>query len=345
MTGTEGDDRDKNKEAALGLSGENASAKEEVKAPEVQSEKGKDSRGFIFDLLDEISNATFVHIRLIKRYQQEYGRKLVIYIAFFPHPGGIITNEDSETIENVLRSCDMSGFEGLDLMLHSPGGLPQAAGDIIRVCRTYAPSFRVIVPNMAMSAATVLAMGSDKIVMSDTSKLGPIDPQMVYQTKEGTFVRAANSFIQAFGSLVNEANQLAGANRPIAAHLHLLTKQDPSWIIECVRARNATTDLAFRVLKDSMLKGKSDDEVRGVVKSFLDIGDQSSHGRTINPNEAKQMGLDIEQVDRNSEYWKLAWELYVRCERYTRDKQLAKYLCADTGGIEFRVQVLALGGA
>ncbi len=323
---------------------ENARAKEEAGGAGKQIEKNRESRGFIFDLLDEISNASFIHFKLVKQYQEQYRRKLVIYIALFAHPGGVITNEDSEAVENVLRSCDMSPFEGVDLMLHSPGGLPQAAGDIIRVCRTYAPSFRVIVPNMAMSAATVLAMGSDKIVMSDTSKLGPIDPQMVYQTKEGTFVRAANSFIQAFGSLVNEANQLAGTNSPIAAHLHLLTKQDPSWIIECVRARNATKDLAFRALKIAMLKEKSDDEIHRVVHSFLDIGDQTSHGRTIDPNEAKQMGLDIEQVSRDSTYWKLVWELYVRCERYTRERQLAKYLCADTGAIEFRVQVLGLGG-
>lgn len=303
-----------------------------------------DSRGFIFDLYDEIGNAAFLHYRLIRRYQEQQRRKLVIYIALFAHPGGIIGNEDSETIENILRSCDMSGFEGLDLIVHSPGGLPQAAGDIIRVCRTYAPSFKVIVPNMAMSAATVLAMGADKVVMSDTSKLGPIDPQMVYSTKEGPSLRAAKSFIDAFGSLVNQANKLAGANQPIAAHLHLLTKQDPSWIVECLSARKATVDLGFRVLKSGMLKGKADDEIHAVVDRFLKIGDDTSHGRTIDSEEAKQMGLEIEQVKRDSDYWKLVWELYVRTEHYTRSKALAKYICSDTGAIEIQVRQVGLSG-
>ena len=152
-----------------------------------------------------------------------------------------------------------------------------------------------------MGTIRVLAMGSDKIVMSDTSKLGPIDPQMVYETKEGTFVRAAKSFIDAFGSLVGEANQLAGTGKTVAAHLHLLTKQDPSWILECVRARNATSDLAFRVLKSGMLKSKTDEEINSVIKSFLDIGDQTSHGRTISVEEGKQMlnesGLEIISAD------------------------------------------------
>ena len=303
-----------------------------------------DSRGFIFDFYDEIGNSAFLHYRLIRRYQEQQRRKLVIYIALFAHPGGVIANEDSETIENILRSCDMSGFEGLDLILHSPGGLPQAAGDIIRVCRSYAPSFKVIVPNMAMSAATVLGMGADKVVMSDTSKLGPIDPQMLYSTKEGAFLRAAKSFIDAFASLVTEANDLAGKNQPIAGHLHLLTKQDPSWIVECVRAIKATVDLGFRVLKSGMLKGKADGEIHAVVDRFLKIGDNTSHGRTIDCAEAKQMGLEIEQVKRDSDYWKLVWELYVRTEYYTRNKSLAKYICSDTGAIEVQVRRVGLSG-
>ena len=52
----------------------------------------------------------------------------------------------------------------------TPGGSPEAAADVIRVCRSYSQRFRVIVPNAAMSAGTLIAMGSDEIVMSDTSK-------------------------------------------------------------------------------------------------------------------------------------------------------------------------------
>jgi len=257
-------------------------------------------RGIIFDLYDEMSNAFFVHMRKIQEYQNSTKRKLVVYNALFAHPAGIIMNEDAEIIENILRSCDCASFAGLDLMVHSPGGMPDAAGDIIRVCRTYFKSFRVVIPNMAMSAATALAMGSDEILMSETSKLGPIDPQMVFQTKEGAFMRAAKSFIDAFSSLVNEANALAGTGRPVAAHLHLLTKQDPSWIVECVRARNATTALAERVLKSGMLRAKNENEIKSVVKSFFDRGDSESHGSRISAREASEMGLPIQVADNKS---------------------------------------------
>jgi ATP-dependent protease ClpP protease subunit len=252
-------------------------------------------------------------------------------------------NEDAELIENVLRSCDTTVFGGLDLMIHSPGGMPDAAGDLIRVCRTYFTSFRVVVPNMAMSAATVLAMGSDEILMSETSKLGPIDPQMIFQTKDGAFMRAAKSFIDAFSSLVKEANALAGAGQPIAGHLHLLTKQDPSWIIECIRARNATTALARRVLKSGMLKAKSEQEVEAVVASFLARGDSESHGSRISAKEASEMGLVVTIVNNRSAHWNLVWETYVRCDHYTRQRNLAKYICADAGGLEVQARPMALG--
>ncbi|HEV2195052.1 MAG TPA: hypothetical protein VGR55_05700 [Candidatus Acidoferrum sp.] len=310
---------------------------EDGKSPEITN------RGFIFDLYDEMSNASFVHFRKIKDYQNLTKRKLVVYNALFAHPAGIIMNEDAELIENVLRSCDTAGFEGLDLMVHSPGGMPDAAGDLIRVCRTYFKSFRVVIPNMAMSAATVLAMGSDEVLMSETSKLGPIDPQMIFQTKEGAFMRAAKSFIDAFSSLVQEANALAGTGQSIAGHLHLLTKQDPSWIIECIRARNATTALAQRVLKSGMLKAKTEEEIAAVVASFFARGDSESHGSRISAKEASDMGLSVHIADNKSEYWSLVWEIYVRCDHYTRQKNLAKYICADTGGLEVQARQMALG--
>lgn len=309
---------------------------------ENQSQQGS-NRGFIFDLYDEMSNASFVHLRKIRQYQELYKRKLVVYNALFAHPAGIIMNEDAEIIENILRSCDCTTFGGLDLLVHSPGGMPDAAGDVIRVCRTYFKSFRVVIPNMAMSAATVLAMGSDEILMSETSKLGPIDPQMVFQTKEGAFMRAAKSFIDAFSSLVNEANALAGTGRPVAAHLHLLTKQDPSWIVECIRARNATTALAERVLKNGMLRDKDVSEIKTVVASFFARGDAESHGSRISANEAKEMGLPIQVVDNKTPLWNLVWEIYVRCDHYTRQKNLGKYICADTGGIEVQARPMGLG--
>ena len=301
------------------------------------------NRGFIFDLMDEISNAPIIHQRLIKKLEERFNTNLICYTALFGHPAGAITYQDSELIENILRSIELKDKnDNLDLLLHTPGGSPEAAADIIRVCRSYSKRFRVIVPNAAMSAGTLIAMGSDEIVMSDTSNLGPIDPQMIFvQSKDVVIMRPAKSFIDAYFDLINNARALIASKQPATPFLHLLDRQDPSWIIECVRARNATVNLAKEQLKANMLKDKSEEEIAEAVNKFLEVGDKNTHGRSISPDEAKAFGLNIKKEDKYGEFWNMIWEIYVRIEYYTRNKRLAKYLLSRNGGID--VQAMPMG--
>ena len=299
-------------------------------------------RGFIFDLMDEISNAPAIHQGLIEKFEDRFKTNLVCYTALFGHPAGIITNQDGEILENILRSINLSDKEdNLDLLFHTPGGSPEAAANIIRVCRSYSKRFRVIIPNAAMSAGTLIAMGSDEIIMSDTSKLGPIDPQMVFvQSKDVAIMRPAQSFIDAYIDLINNARALIAQGQPAAPFLHLLDRQDPSWIIECVRARNATKNLAEEMLKANMLKNKSEKEIEEVVQKFFDVGDKNTHGRTIGLDEADGFGLKIKREDKYGGFWNMIWEIYVRMENYTRTKRLAKYLLSKNGGIEVQAQII-----
>ena len=48
---------------------------------------------------------------------------------------------------------------------------------------------RMIVPDLAKSAATLMVLGADSILMSDTSELGPIDPQVVLADGNGKHIR------------------------------------------------------------------------------------------------------------------------------------------------------------
>ncbi len=73
----------------------------------------------------------------------------------------------------------------LDLFLHSPGGEAEAAEAIMDYLRTRFDHIRAIVPLAAMSAATMMALACDEIVMGAHSQLGPIDPQLTIHTPEG----------------------------------------------------------------------------------------------------------------------------------------------------------------
>lgn len=87
-----------------------------------------------------------------------------------------INDTDMNGFMNAFRDMDYS--KGLDLILHTPGGSPEAAESIVNYIKSkFGNNFRIIVPQLAMSAGTMIACAGKEIVMGNHSSLGPIDPQ------------------------------------------------------------------------------------------------------------------------------------------------------------------------
>ena len=122
---------------------------------------------------------------LIRRYEEAYNCRLVVLIdAIFP---------PSVTLfEDLIY--DASADTDLHLMLFSPGGDGEAAVRITRAAQARCKKLTVVVPDMAKSAATLVAVGAHYILMGPASDLGPIDPQFLL---DGNLV-AAKDIIAAF---------------------------------------------------------------------------------------------------------------------------------------------------
>lgn len=301
------------------------------------------SKGFAIDLMDTINNEGNIYQELVERVEQIRKRNLICYFSFAAHPAGAIDEHDTVVLENILKSLDLHRFDGgLDLLINSPGGDPNAAEQIILTCRSFSTSFQVIVARRAMSAATLVAMGSDKIVMSNTSELGPIDPQMIQQLPNGAqILRPASSYIAAYLDLVNRAQQAILSQAPPDPFLALLQGTvDPSWIQVCENARRLSRTIAEDVLKRYMLSGKTDQQISSTIDNFIKVGELTSHGRVIRSNTAKHFGLEVDEVDQNSDLWKTVWELFMRAEHYLSSKRLAKYFICHKGGINVQAQVV-----
>lgn len=299
-------------------------------------------RGFIFDLMDEFENNAHIHQSLVEEIEDLTKRNVILYHANFNHPVGLMLDHDAEIFEDILSTLGTEKYENkLDLVVHSPGGLPEVAAKFIKVARSYCPSLRVVVPSTAMSAATLLAMGADSIVMSDTSKLGPIDPQMQTVDRLGRPIfRPAKAFVDAFNRLIRAATEAIKRGDPPQAFFALLNNEDPSWVNVCNRARQATERLAFKLLKANMLSDKSDAVVSEVVKKFVEVGEESSHGSPLFWEEAKDFGLKIDYENKTSDVWKKRRELQVRVDRYISGKGSAKYFVCRKGGIDMSVQLI-----
>ncbi len=127
--------------------------------------------------------------KYLLKLQQYTKRNTIIYATNWTQ---CVPNADPEALS--ISEEDLQGFmetvhclkgDELDLILHSPGGSPEAAEAIVLYLRSKSIDIRVIIPHAAMSAATMIACSSNRIVMGKQSSLGPIDPQIFIQTKFG----------------------------------------------------------------------------------------------------------------------------------------------------------------
>jgi ClpP class serine protease len=64
------------------------------------------------------------------------------------------------------------------MIVHTPGGLVLAAGQIAHALRRHRAKVTVFVPHYAMSGGTLIALAADEIVMDSNAVLGPVDPQI-----------------------------------------------------------------------------------------------------------------------------------------------------------------------
>lgn len=117
-----------------------------------------------------------------------------------------------------IQFSDKDGFfeitnklneDAVDVILHSPGGLPDAAESLVAMLRNKFKHVRFIVPNIAKSAATMMAMSGNEVLMDANAELGPVDPQLVFRKGDNTVVQAP---AQAIVDQFEEAQQLIGAD-------------------------------------------------------------------------------------------------------------------------------------
>jgi ClpP class serine protease len=86
---------------------------------------------------------------------------------------------DVNDSEDILRAVKLTDPDvPIELIVHTPGGLVLAAGQIAHALRRHRAKVTVFVPHYAMSGGTLIALAADEIVMDPNAVLGPVDPQL-----------------------------------------------------------------------------------------------------------------------------------------------------------------------
>ena len=124
------------------------------------------------------SPADLVRRKYLASLHAYTNRDTILYASNWtqPNPFSELALINDEDVQGLMVAVRGLGSGKLDLILHSPGGVPEVAESMVSYLRKKFDHIRAIVPQAAMSAATMLACAADEIVMGKQSSLGPIDP-------------------------------------------------------------------------------------------------------------------------------------------------------------------------
>lgn len=131
---------------------------------------------------------------ILQRVQRERQRPLFVLIALFI---------DDDVCDEVYRwrkelRAAVGRDDNLDVLIHSPGGDLAACYKVARLFARYTNAWEALVPRMAASGATLISLGSERIVLSDIAQLGPLDPQVLSKRRGKFFIVERQSPLEAF---------------------------------------------------------------------------------------------------------------------------------------------------
>lgn len=185
------------------------------------------------------------------------------------------------------------GVEGnkLDVILHSPGGSPEATESLVKLLRSRFQNVRFLIPNIAKSAATMFSMSGNEIILGQDAELGPTDPQMVINGR----LNPAHAILQQFK---NARGELSKNSEFLTAWLPILQQYGPSLLVECDNAIKLTKTLVKDWLASYMFNGQRDAARKAAnVSKFLANKKHLSHGRPIAIEELQRRDVNIKRAN------------------------------------------------
>lgn len=236
-----------------------------------------------------------LRLKYIDQLFQLTGRNVITYYSGWLKAGRTqnvdINDNDITGFMNAINGLDCS--KGLDLVLHTPGGSPTATEGIVKYLhKKFDNNIRVIVPQMAMSAGTMLACAAKSILMGSHSCLGPIDPQfggipaynIISEFREAKADLENNSKSKEFWKLQFE-------------------KYPPAFFYTVIDAINLSSVLAGEWLSEYMFselsKGEAKKKTNGILSKLNN--NNKSHARHFSIDDCLSMGLSIEKLEDNQE--------------------------------------------
>ncbi len=248
-------------------------------------------------LQDEITAGGSPHDILRRKYIQQLGamtgRNVIVYYSGWLQKVGLpaemfaITAADKNGFMSAIHKLDRS--KGLDLLLHTPGGEMAATESLVDYLRSmFGTNIRAVVPQLAMSAGTMISLSCRSVLMGKESSLGPIDPQI------GGI--PAHGVIEEFERARSE---IAADQKSIPLWQPIIAKYTPTLIGECEKATQWAQEIVKSWLVTGMFEGDADasKKAKRIVNELSDHKGTMSHSRHISLDKAESIGINVERLE------------------------------------------------
>jgi len=225
------------------------------------------------------------------------GRPLLVYATAFHNPikahivAPLLTIDlsDKDGFYEIIRNIKS---QEVDVFVHSPGGSAEATESIVKMLRKKFKKVRFIVTGAAKSAATMLALSGNSILMDSSAELGPIDPQVRVR---GRF-SPAGSIIEQFD---RAAKELKKDPSQLPVWIPILQEFAPSLLVECENFINLSNTLVTDWLVNYMFQGEkgAKKEAKKIADYLTDEKNTLSHARRIDAEQLKKLGAKIKILE------------------------------------------------
>jgi len=276
---------------------------------------------------------------LIEQIQDIRSSKVISYITGDRQPIGSIIAEDAvRPLYDHLLSIGKN--ERIDLFLYSRGGDVSVPWRIVSMFREFCDEFSILVPYKAHSAATLISLGADKVIMGKKAELSPIDPTLRKMTAgeitgppQEISVEDVNSYISFVRERanINDQSALAQMTAILANNLAPLT-------LGSVNRQNSHIRLVARKLLTSRKEKLDEAKINSIIETLTEK--IYSHGHAIGRKEAQEIGLPIEMSEEPLET--TLWNLYLKYEEFLKFDEPLDPLVMLTGKEEEHLEKISI---
>lgn len=220
----------------------------------------------------------------------------------------------TDALPSIIDQLDKlpKNAKAIDLMIVSFGGDPMVAWRIMSLVRQRVTKVSVLIPQSAYSAATLLAIGANEIVMHPNGHLGPVDMQIRTQAK-----RFSTEDISAFIEFVREELKIKEEDQVRPLFEKMCDEIGSLAIGFTARNSKLAIDLGERLLALHLKNGANGKTLRKMVEEMSKKF--HSHSYPVNRDEAIEIGLPVNKK-RDAILETKLWELWLDIEEELKER-------------------------